>query len=516
MNILELSNSEARKLLLKSDSYVNFDLPDYFSFDSLLQAVSNKILKDELNSLFRVDNGKFINPKQFENVNHTLLTNKDGDLAWRPFEIIHPVLYVALVNKITKEENWNIIKEKFNQFKNPRIQCESIPIKSESNNSDKAEQVTKWWEKVEQESIKLSLEYKYVFDTDIADCYGSIYTHSIEWALHTKSASKKNLEEEKPRKLLGGEIDKIIRMMRFGQTNGIPQGSMLMDFVAEIVLGHVDELLVEKLKLKVGSVEDGDFKIIRYRDDYKIFTNKPEVGMLILKDLSEVLSTLGIRLNSLKTKQHDDPVLASIKEDKIDELFVPLDKKNFSKWLFKIYATTKKHPNSGKVARQLCLYYESLSKHKRENKKLEYYEDPEVMISIIANLAIRNPKYYNWCMAILSILIDYCSCSKRNDLLEKIVKKFNLIPNTGLLDIWLQRISYTINPSITYDEAFTKLVNNASYPYPGNEMWCSSWLKGDLANLVLSTPIIDFKKLESKGMIIDRDEVSLFRNNYIR
>jgi hypothetical protein len=31
--------------------------------------------------------------------------------------------------------------------------------------------------------------------------------------------------------------------MNNGQTNGIPQGSVLMDFIAEMVLGYIDECL---------------------------------------------------------------------------------------------------------------------------------------------------------------------------------------------------------------------------------------------------------------------------------
>lgn len=56
-------------------------------------------------------------------------------------------------------------------------------MKSNSQLKDKAKQILKWWESVEQESICLSLEYEYVFDTDVADCYSSIYTHSIAWAI---------------------------------------------------------------------------------------------------------------------------------------------------------------------------------------------------------------------------------------------------------------------------------------------------------------------------------------------
>ena len=42
-NILELDHKQARAFLLDGKSYVNFDLPEYFNFDPILQAVSSKM-----------------------------------------------------------------------------------------------------------------------------------------------------------------------------------------------------------------------------------------------------------------------------------------------------------------------------------------------------------------------------------------------------------------------------------------------------------------------------------------
>ena len=56
--------------------------------------------------------------------------------------------------------------------------------------------------------------------------------------------------------------------MTYNQTNGIPQGSVLMDFLAEIVLGYADTKITEKIDSEIS-----DYKIIRYRDDYKIFVH---------------------------------------------------------------------------------------------------------------------------------------------------------------------------------------------------------------------------------------------------
>ncbi len=98
-----------------------------------------------------------------------------------------------------------------------------MPVVSLSEQKDKAEQVSHWWHSVEQRSIELSLEYDYLIETDITDCYGAIYTHSIAWALHTKTTAK---QKRTDKSLLGNIIDAHIQDMRHGQTNGIPQGQV--------------------------------------------------------------------------------------------------------------------------------------------------------------------------------------------------------------------------------------------------------------------------------------------------
>ena len=69
------------------------------------------------------------------------------------------------------------------------------------------------------------MEYEYLFQTDIVDCYSSIYTHSIAWALHDKEEVKKKLKEHSKtdKNLIGNIIDYSLRSMSYGQTNGIPQ-----------------------------------------------------------------------------------------------------------------------------------------------------------------------------------------------------------------------------------------------------------------------------------------------------
>ena len=277
-SILELSNDDARRFFLKSESYCSSpDLPPYIAFGNLLIDVEKIINGKQLCDL------RNCTPRDYDDINYTILNNKDGKYAWRPFQLIHPVLYVSLVHQITEARNWTLICEKFNEFSgNKKILCVGLPVVSLTDEKDKAEQIKQWLKEVEQKSIELSLDYEYLLETDITDCYGAIYTHAITWALHTKPEAKKK-ENRTNNNLIGNVIDNHIQDMRHGQTNGIPQGSVLMDFIAEMVLGYADLELSKKLKAE----PIGEYCILRYRDDYRIFVNSTQAGERILKLLTE-------------------------------------------------------------------------------------------------------------------------------------------------------------------------------------------------------------------------------------
>ena len=221
-SVVELDHNEARTFFLKEESYCTFDLPPYFRFSDLLTDIAC-ILHNQLLSSFCCKNKK---PRDFDDVNYQILNNKDGKYDWRRLELIHPALYVSLVNHITKSEHWELICKQFSCFENhnAKIKCLSLPVKSLTEQKNKAEQISRWWLDVEQKSIELSLDYQFLTHTDIVDCYAAVYTHSIPWALHGKEKAKKNRFDKN---LIGNIIDTHIQDMRHGQTNGIPQGSVL-------------------------------------------------------------------------------------------------------------------------------------------------------------------------------------------------------------------------------------------------------------------------------------------------
>lgn len=488
MNILELNHEDAKDFFLTGENYCRLELPKYFKFSDLLRAVSEKLGTSNISDYYSENRGR---PESFEDVNYKILNNKNGEYAWRLLQLIHPALYVAIVHKITKEKNWKLIIERFGKIQGGIVECASLPVKkSEEQESGTAAQILTWWEKAEQKSLALSLEYEYLFHADIVDCYGSIYTHSIAWALHEKEEARENRNDQR---FLGNIIDKKLREMQNGQTNGIPQGSVLMDFIAEIVLGYTDQKLSDKLK----NISKEEYKIIRYRDDYRVFVNNPETGKEIIKELTNVLSEMGMRLNTEKTKCSDDVILGSIKPDKLFWITHGNKKRKLEKNLLIIYDVSKKYPNSGVLARELQRFYKKIEKRK-ELKRLD------VLIGISVNIAFKNPRTYPVVSAILSKLLELSEDSA--GIIEKIRKRFTKLPNTEHLDLWLQRITLKIERDFSYQGKLCKKVAGNNI-----EIWCSDWLKDDLKTIISSSVIIDQEEIEKMKPVIESEEVAIFQ-----
>lgn len=492
--ITKMTNDEAMKFFMKSNSYSNIDLPIYFNFQPILDNIFSKVSGKQISDFYK--NKRTNPPSKFEDINYKFLNNKDGKYAWRPFELIHPVLYIDLAQEICKSENWKIILKRFKDFqKNKKILCCSIPGESKSKKYDKKATILNWWNEYEQKSISLSLDYSYMAVTDISNCYASIYTHSISWAIHSKEEAKKK-ENRKNLKLIGNCIDAMIQEMSFGQTNGIPQGSIIMDFIAEIVLGYADELL----SIELENEKINDYCILRYRDDYRIFTNNTYNIDIILKKLSEVLSSLNLKLNSQKTYVTDDIITDSIKKDKMKRIEGTMENDlNLQKQLLIIRNYGIEYPNCGSLTVLLTKFF-----HTKIKTLTRRPHNIEQIISIVIDIMIKNPRTYSICIAILSKIFEYTSKSKKYETIEKILKKFNTIPNTDYLNIWLQRLTILDRRDIEYQTRLCEKI------YTNNNIWNSDWLNFNIDE----TLIVDNEKLNSLTHIITEEEVDKFFTDY--
>ena len=491
--LLKLGPQDAKKQLLRESSYFNSDLPSYLSFEPILDNV------EELLSRFQLDKVKRRDLSNFEGVNYQFTANKDGRFEWRPLEMIHPAIYVSLVDLICEDGNWNLMVSRFKDFASGNIVCSSLPMISTGHESNRAVQVHNWWELFEQQSIQKSLEFSHVINTDITNCYSSLYTHTISWAIHGKEKAKHN---KCKKNLLGNRIDSLIRSGRHGQTNGIAQGSLLMDLVAELVLGYVDLEITRGIK-KCRNLND--IHVIRYRDDYRIFANSDRNAENVLKIISDSLRTVGMTLGHGKTALHNNVIEGSIKPDKLAALELQdlghSQARTFQKKLLLIHAFGRRYPNSGALRRLL----DELMRDVRKQRKLPL--DIEVQIAIATDIGFVSPHAFPAVAGILSNLIALVPRERRKSLCKTVISKMRRLPHNGYQEIWLQRVTEPISKNLLSDsdEPICKIVNGKKAP-----LWNNEWITDDgLLEAVDTSKIVISEPCKAK-IRMDPSEVQLF------
>ena len=515
--VLALESSEALKYFMEAKNYCSLPLPLYFNFqpilDSIRESINQKELGDCINNKNDKNNKDKDYPSKFDGVNYSILISKNGKYSFRQLSVANPFLYYLLARTITQIDNWKLIQDKFsNEFKNPKIEVSSIPVPKEKNDKNRvATTIRNWWESIEQRTIELSMEYKYMFITDITDCYSSIYTHTIEWAILGKESAKENRNtgkrenkknDKENNKSVGSQIDEYIRGMQYGQTNGIPQGSVLFDFIAEIVLGYADlELtkLLEKQNIK-------EYKILRYRDDYRIFSNSKEEVEKIVLNLHKVLAGLNFKMNPSKTLLTEDILEHAIKPDKLyrithnyicKEIFTLQDE------LYNILLISKTYQNSGTICKLLSNIGLRIEKMKKIKGNIQ------VLIAILTEIIMKNPVVLPQAITCISSLIQRTTKNKRNNIIDNIYNRLSSLPNIGYIQIWMQRLTYKVLAK-EYDEPLCKLVQDEEI----KELWNLEWLEPSLRNKISLSSICDREKRDSMSPTIKTDETMIFSDSY--
>jgi hypothetical protein len=178
--------------------------------------------------------------------------------------------------------------------------------------------------------------------------------------------------------------------------------------------------------------------------------------------------------------------------------------KDITKELFIISSISENFPNSWTITRRLQRLHDNIS----NKKKLK--ENPIAIISILIEIALKNPKSYPIITALLSKILSFIDDkNEKYAIFKKIEKKFSIVPNTEHLEIWLQRIKLTLGSDFSYESSLCKKVSD-----PITEIWNCEWFNATLQNIFLSTPIIDQDIIDNLNPIISSDEVAVFRNSW--
>ena len=128
----------------------------------------------------------------------------------------------------------------------------------------------------------------YIVKADISNCFPSIYTHAISWALMGKEKAKAN---RNCKNLWQNSIDTYTRNLKHGESMGILIGPHASNLISEMILVQIDKKLYDK-----------GYRYIRNIDDYTCYVKDYNEAEKFLIELASVLREFELSLNHKKTE----------------------------------------------------------------------------------------------------------------------------------------------------------------------------------------------------------------------
>lgn len=212
----------------------------------------------------------------------------------RAFGIPTPMTYSNLC--VCLAENWDYILKHFEKVtKKADHKVSRIHVRKLKGSKALFKMNYTNWKTDSSPEADLLIGKKYLVTADVSNCFPSIYTHAISWALVTRDYAKVNRGST----LWFNQIDEKTRNCKHGETHGILIGPHASNLLSEIVLTAIDSKLSKK------------WSYIRNIDDYKCYVSSHEDAQNFLKDLRAELREYDLSLNHKKTSVTTLPVGAT-------------------------------------------------------------------------------------------------------------------------------------------------------------------------------------------------------------
>jgi hypothetical protein len=202
----------------------------------------------------------------------------------RPLGIPNPLSFVLLAKEIA--DSWTNISSHIQQSPyslSMPIASGKRAIKPKHDMSDPLER-----------RLEIRTGAKFCLRVDISQCYPSLYTHSIPWALHTKNVAKARRNDNS---LLGNRLDLQIRRCQDAQTIGVPIGPDTSFVIAEIILSTIDKELAKSAGTRG----------FRFIDDYEFCFPSFADADRALSRIQNLLEDYELRVNPRKTQIFELP-----------------------------------------------------------------------------------------------------------------------------------------------------------------------------------------------------------------
>lgn len=230
--------------------------------------------------------------------------------------------------------------------------------------------------------LDFSLGKKYIVKADISQCFPSVYSHAIPWALVGKPVAKCNRSAS----CWFNKIDAACRNIKDQETHGLLIGPHASNVLSEIILTSVDKELADK-----------GYNYIRNIDDYTCYVDSYEKAERFLIELNAELRKYDFLLNHKKTCIEELP--QAVAENWIQVL---KDKEIIGKYGVVDYNTAQSYLNlatlvmkeNGKNASSILFAIKVLGNNKISNSAKEFCIKHMCSLAIIYPYLVPNMDKY--------------------------------------------------------------------------------------------------------------------------
>lgn len=257
----------------------------------------------------------------------------------RPLGIPNPFAYANLCNEMSN--NWDRLQSFFDVETNTHTyKLSRIHIRKMVSGKHLFEMNYKHFEKDGTPEQKIIIPAKFHVAADISNCFPSMYSHSIPWALIGKPTSKTTKDDKTKWYNI---LDFYLRTIKCDETNGMLIGPHSSNVFSEIILTKIDNILYQK-----------GYQFTRHIDDYSCFVGSYEGAERFILDLSAELKAFDLSLNAKKTK-----------------------------------ITTLPQPSNNKWVRKLNNFYIG-HKYTKDNKQIFELKRLSAYLDIVIDAAVQN------------------------------------------------------------------------------------------------------------------------------
>ncbi|WP_327754383.1 antiviral reverse transcriptase Drt3b (plasmid) [Sphingobium sp. SJ10-10] len=144
--------------------------------------------------------------------------------------------------------------------------------------------------------LHLEKKYKFFRSLDVSKCFGSIYTHTLYWAVSDVQTAKDNTNSSG----FANEFDRLMQSMNYNETNGICVGPEISRIFAEIIFSEIDRRAIQSLSSRGLSFKT-DYEFRRYVDDYYVFSQDEHTTDRATAAIQTCLKEFNLHLNEAKT-----------------------------------------------------------------------------------------------------------------------------------------------------------------------------------------------------------------------